>query len=54
MVNWWIGKILVLFYILSRPTFTFEPTFQTISIRVETGEIAVASYSNLQLVVPSG
>ena len=28
--------------------------FQTISIRLETSEIPVASYSDLQLVVPSG
>ena len=26
MANWWIAKILVLFFFL-RPTFTFEPTF---------------------------
>ena len=57
MGNWWIAKngSIILIFETNIHFWTNIP-FQTISIQLETSDIPIASYSNLQLVVvvPSG
>ena len=55
MANWWIAKnpsVILLFE--TNIHFWTNIPFQTIPIRLETSEIPAASYSDLQLVLPSG